>query len=94
MSEKAYHIRPLVWRRKKNRFHETWEAPAIEGAYRVERRRANEEAPWRGWSWSFEDRSDWTSDMHDCRTAKEGKAAAEAHWRETITRFLEEVNHG
>ena len=33
----------------------------------------------------------WAMLRHDCRTAAEGKAAAEAHWRETITRFLEEV---
>ena len=92
MSKQTYRIKPLAWRHEVGRFREMWEAPRIEGSYIVERFRDDKGDPWRGWSWAFKDMQDCAPDMHDCRTADEGKAAAEEHWRNTITRFLEEVS--
>ena len=92
MSEKTYRIKPLVWEYYKNHVREEWQAAAVGGWYCVERW-MTDGGSWGKWKWSKEDMTDCAPDMHQCRTAAEGKAAAEAHWRETITRFLEEVTH-
>ena len=92
MSEKTYRIRPLVWEYYKNHVREEWQAEAVGGSYRVERWRRDNGA-WRGWCWAFESDADTVPEYDACATAEEGMALAEAHWRETITRFLEEVTH-
>lgn len=92
MSRQTYAIKPLVWRHEVGRFREMWEAPAIEGSYKVERWRDDKGDPWRGWSWGFEDMQGCALYTHDCRTAEEGMAATEEHWRKSIERFLE-VTH-
>ena len=91
-SETTYRIEPLRWAYFANRNREAWEARAIGGKYRVERWR-RDNGRWRGWCWAFESVADEAPDAHPCRTAEEGKALVEADWRETITRFLEEVDH-
>lgn len=88
MSEKTYRIKPLAWERVRNKVVEQFSAPAIGVGYEVWRLSHS-----RKWWWTFDDGKDPWPDSHRCRTAAEGKAAADAHWRETITRFLEEVTH-
>lgn len=86
MSKQTYRIKPLEWKRVKNAGGELFSAPAIGGQYEVWRLPRS-----RRWWWLFDDGDECAPDP--CRTAEEGMAAAEAHWRETITWFLEEVTH-
>ena len=88
MSKKTYRIKPLEWKRVKNDGGELFSAPAIGVGYEVWRLGRS-----RKWWWMFDDGEEPWPDSHRCRTADEGKAAAEEHWRKTMTRFLEEVTH-
>lgn len=88
MSEYTYRIKPLEWEHCLNKVVEQFSAPAIGGVYEV-RRLAHS----RQWRWMFDDGDEYLPDSHECLTADEGKAAAEEHWRQTITRFLDEVDH-
>ena len=92
MSEKTYRIKPLEWERGACPNCEWCASRAVGGSYRVERWR-HAYCDWRGWCWAFESDADTVPEYDDCATAEEGMALAEAHWRETITRFLEEVAH-
>ena len=85
---KTYRIKPLEWRHCLNDVLEQFSASVIGGVYEVERRIGRND-----WLWQFDDGGDDAPEYCICRTAAEGKALAEADWRETITRFLEEVTH-
>lgn len=92
MSEKTYRIKPLVWEYYKHHFLEEWQAAAVGGSYRVERWKRDDGAR-PGRCWAFKSDAGTVPEYDACATAEEGMALAEAHWRETITRFLEEVTH-
>ena len=87
MSKQTYRIKPLEWKRVKNAGGELFSAPAIGGQYEVWRLPRS-----RRWWWLFDDGDGRWPKSDECLTADKGKAAAEEHWRTTITRFLEEVS--
>ena len=88
----TYRIKPPEWEHSRHSRRESWQAAAVGGRYSVERWRLDD-GHWGTWRWVLEDMTDGAPAVRQCRTADEGKAMAEAHWRETITRFLEEVTH-
>lgn len=105
MSEQTYAIKPLVWDSASYACREERWCRPLGMRYSVSRTRKGPDGPW-SW-WRLDMRScgnthetlgyDYYYD-DDCpkssyRSLQHAIAVAEAHWRETIARFLEEVPH-
>ncbi len=91
ISEQHYTITPLKWEKNSNAQEgDTFSAWTPFGSYRVESPEyqtwINERSSPGRWSYCFDEYYNEAS--HECGTSKEGKAAAERHWREYIAGAL------
>lgn len=105
MSDQTYRIKPLVWERASYAFREEWWCNPLCMRYAISRTRKRPDGPWSWWRLEMMACGNYSTTGYDyyyydedCpkalhRSLQGAMAAAEAHWRETITRFLEEVNH-
>lgn len=104
MSEKTYRIKPLEWKSHRTAYREElWTRPPGR-CYSIARTRGGVERRWTRWYLEIRDYSGnhvvgtfgyyyHLPPKMAYRTSDDAKAAAEANWRETITKFLEEVDH-
>lgn len=84
-------IKPLKWKREFNDYSQTYQSDSAHGGYRVTRHRRDCEehdrcqidshGEWGSWRWEYCFCEYYDELYSDCANAKEGKVAAEAHWR-------------
>ena len=98
----VFTIRPLKWKRGFTEYSQTYASDAAHGGYQVTRFREDCEdhencqieshGKWLSWKWEYCFCEYYNEASIECANAKEGKIAAENHWREYLKAGLELIN--
>jgi len=91
--DEKFTIKPLEWERQFQDWTQNFSASTPFGSYAVRRTRedCDPEKPWEGWLWEYCFQEYYDEGAAECRTADEGKAAAQADWLKRLSGALEKV---